>query len=961
MKLGYSYFDDGNVKKIDDLAHNSITLDMSSGGYDRLDRLIRADGPWGTLSYSYDAAGNRLSRGLNGSATTYGYFPGLNRLQSVSDAPGATFTYSTAGELQADGNASYSYTPTGMLERAELNGQAITYRYDGDDLRALKASGEVARHYYIHGPAGQLLAEFTDTGAELQWQLDYIYAGSRLLAAVRPSGSGTLIVGKSGAGTGTVTSTPAGIICGPTCSATMPTGTLVTLTATADPGWVFAGWTGDAECGDGVVTLTQATTCTATFIAAMPETCAATTAVVVAQPPTPLDAMWQGTGVTVTAGQLVRIRVEGTQTWTKGGQAWTAAGNAADPTGPANAPLPGGPRMALVGRFGVTGTPFLVGSEAQALADAAGELVLAPNDEWYFVWGNAGSLTASICTGGTACTVEATATVPPTGTAGTPVAFAVTATCAWCGVTAPSYSWTFGDGSALSPVPNPSHIYATAGTYTWTVTVQAGSGTTSQTGTITVQGTSGCTPTGSVVVAQPPTSLVQMWQSTGVTATAGQTVTVQVPGAQTWVNAGHAWTADGDGTDLTGPNNSPLPGAPRMALIGRIGTDGAPFLVGSAAQVTAAATGPVYLAPNDDWYLLWDNAGSLTVSTCAESPVCTVTATATVPTSATAGAPVALTATGTPSGCGAGAPTYTWDFGDGSAASTTASPTHVYVTAGMYGWAVTVQAGSAMAVRTGTITVSAAPGCTPTAAAVAAQTPASLAAMWQGTGVTVAAGQLVTISVAAGQTWTKGGQAWTAAGNAADPTSAGNSPMPGAPRMALIGRIGTTGASFLVGTSTQFTAAASGELFLAPNDEWYLVWGNAGSLTVAICVGGVGGAGAPVAEAPDGRAIPEGRIGALAPGLTTDGRGVFTEYRVGGDAGGPEKRAAAGGCGRHRAGDAARRGGRARRPAPGCERGRLPDAGGRRRRDRHAARDPRRGDLPGTQPAADGRKGAVKR
>jgi RHS repeat-associated protein len=275
----------------------------------------------------------------------------------------------------------------------------------------------------------------------------------------------------------------------------------------------------------------------------------------------------------------------------------------------------------------------------------------------------------------------------------------------------------------------------------------------------------------------------------------------------------------------------------------------------------------VYLAPNDDWYLLWDNAGSLTVSTCAESPVCTVTATATVPTSATAGAPVALTATGTPSGCGAGAPTYTWDFGDGTSAGTTASLTHVYAAAGTYTWAVTVQAGSATAVRTGTITVSPGAACTPTAAVVAAQTPLSLAAMWQGTGVTVAAGQVVTVTVAAGQTWTKGGEAWTAAGNAADPTSPANSPLPGGPRMALVGRTGTTGASFLVGPSAQVAATASGELFLAPNDEWYLVWGNAGSLTVSICVGASGGASAPAAWNPGRPILPSPALVIVASGL----------------------------------------------------------------------------------------------
>jgi hypothetical protein len=51
-----------------------------------------------------------------------------------------------------------------------------------------------------------------------------------------------LSVSKSGTGTGTVTSDPAGVICGSTCSAFFPSGTVVTLTAAPSPGSVFASW-----------------------------------------------------------------------------------------------------------------------------------------------------------------------------------------------------------------------------------------------------------------------------------------------------------------------------------------------------------------------------------------------------------------------------------------------------------------------------------------------------------------------------------------------------------------------------------------------------------------------------------------------------------------------------------------------------------------------------------------------
>ncbi len=75
----------------------------------------------------------------------------------------------------------------------------------------------------------------------------------------------TLTVNKAGTGSGTIGSSPAGIACGADCSELYAAGTVVTLTATADPGFVFGGWSGDADCTDGNITMNGNKTCIATF------------------------------------------------------------------------------------------------------------------------------------------------------------------------------------------------------------------------------------------------------------------------------------------------------------------------------------------------------------------------------------------------------------------------------------------------------------------------------------------------------------------------------------------------------------------------------------------------------------------------------------------------------------------------------------------------------------------------
>jgi len=76
-----------------------------------------------------------------------------------------------------------------------------------------------------------------------------------------------LTVMEDGNASGTVTSDPAGIDCGAVCSSPFPTGSSVTLTATADSGSVFIGWSGacSGEQHACTVTMDGARSVTASF------------------------------------------------------------------------------------------------------------------------------------------------------------------------------------------------------------------------------------------------------------------------------------------------------------------------------------------------------------------------------------------------------------------------------------------------------------------------------------------------------------------------------------------------------------------------------------------------------------------------------------------------------------------------------------------------------------------------
>jgi len=218
-----------------------------------------------------DAFGPQIAIAPDGVATAVWYRSnGSNEIiQGATRPPGGSF--GAAVDLSAAGQNAFqpqiAFAPDGAAT-------AVWYRFNGahDIIQTatrppggsfgaavdLSATGQDAFDPQIaiapDGAATAVWARFNGANEIIQ-----------SASTVQPSF--ILQVERAGSGTGTVTSTPAGISCGADCQESYPSFTKVTLTATPSPGSTFTGWSGAGCSGTGTceVTLLDAATVTATF------------------------------------------------------------------------------------------------------------------------------------------------------------------------------------------------------------------------------------------------------------------------------------------------------------------------------------------------------------------------------------------------------------------------------------------------------------------------------------------------------------------------------------------------------------------------------------------------------------------------------------------------------------------------------------------------------------------------
>jgi len=172
----YSEYDNvGNVKRIEE-DRAGVNMNQSFT-YDEVDRLATANGFYGPNSFSYDAHGNRQDNMVYSQQNPF-LLQSFNGLQVI---------YDDNGNLRFGPGVQYDYTRGSVLERSVVGGTQTRYRYDGDDWRVKKeviAGGNAPPTYFVRGPNGQLLTEWRNSSPNPEVR-DFIYAGSRLIAAIK--------------------------------------------------------------------------------------------------------------------------------------------------------------------------------------------------------------------------------------------------------------------------------------------------------------------------------------------------------------------------------------------------------------------------------------------------------------------------------------------------------------------------------------------------------------------------------------------------------------------------------------------------------------------------------------------------------------------------------------------------------------------------------------------------------
>jgi RHS repeat-associated protein len=175
----YGYDNNDNLTSI---SAPSTPWQSRTYGYDAINRLTHAEGPYGTIDYTYDAVGNRLTKTESSSATAYTYYPLTNRLhEAVTGAETIAHIFDPNGNITGLGNKTLTYNHDNRLIRVEENAVTLgEYIYNGLGQRVIKTAGATTT-IFLYDFDGNIIGESDSNGTISR---EYLYKGSSRLAMV---------------------------------------------------------------------------------------------------------------------------------------------------------------------------------------------------------------------------------------------------------------------------------------------------------------------------------------------------------------------------------------------------------------------------------------------------------------------------------------------------------------------------------------------------------------------------------------------------------------------------------------------------------------------------------------------------------------------------------------------------------------------------------------------------------
>ncbi len=149
-------------------------VEVTSYGYDRLYRLLTSvGGPDGPRSYTYDPAGNRLTK-VAGATTAYTY----DRADRLLSAGATAITVDANGNLTAKGADTFGFDQANRLTDATVAGASEAYTYDGDGTRFSRQVGADPAIRYVSDVAAGLPSTIEDGTRKYVYGLGLAYADS---------------------------------------------------------------------------------------------------------------------------------------------------------------------------------------------------------------------------------------------------------------------------------------------------------------------------------------------------------------------------------------------------------------------------------------------------------------------------------------------------------------------------------------------------------------------------------------------------------------------------------------------------------------------------------------------------------------------------------------------------------------------------------------------------------------